>query len=63
MLKNKYPVLKKHKWLTPVYQVRRWLALLSPKRMRRASRELSAVGNVSEAESLEAGALLDKLKI
>lgn len=63
MLKNKYPILKKHKWLTPVYQVRRWLSLLSPKRMKRAGRELSAVGNVSEVESLEAKALLDELKI
>jgi hypothetical protein len=63
MLKNKYPVLKKHKWLTPVYQVRRWLVLLSPKRMKRAGKELSAVGNVSDTESLEAGALLEKLKI
>ena len=63
MLKNKYHVLKKHKWLTPVYQVRRWLVLLSPKRMKRASRELSAVGSVTGEQSREAGALLDKLKI
>lgn len=28
MLKHIYPVLKKHKWLTPLMQMRRWLALL-----------------------------------
>ena len=63
MMKNKYPILKKHKWLLPVCHIRRWCALLSPKRMKRASAELSAVGKVSDSEIAEARALMEKLNI
>ncbi len=39
-IKNQYPVLKKHKWLTPVMQVRRWAKMVTDGRMRRTASEL-----------------------
>lgn len=30
-LKDEYPVLKKHKWLTPIYQAVRWFQMLRRK--------------------------------
>ncbi len=40
LLKTKYPVLSKHKWLYPVMTVRRWFELLVPAKRRRAATEL-----------------------
>lgn len=41
-LKSYYPILEKHRWLTPVMQVRRWLLLLRPSVARMAKSELAA---------------------
>ncbi len=35
-LQHDYPILKKHPWLAPAYQVYRWLRLLRPHRLRRS---------------------------
>ena len=40
ILKIKYPVLKKHKWLTPFCQVRRWFSLIFSGDISRSAREL-----------------------
>ena len=32
VIKEKYPILKKHKWLMPIYQVKRWGVVLTLKR-------------------------------
>lgn len=37
-----YPILKKHRWLMPVMQVRRWLMLLRPNVFKNAKAELAA---------------------
>ena len=43
-LKEKYPVLKKHKWLYPFYQVQRWFKLIFRKKNRDgAKREWEAI--------------------
>ncbi len=36
LLKTKYPILKRHKWLFPFMTVRRWFELLSPAKRKRA---------------------------
>lgn len=41
-LKAEYPILKKHKWLTPVYQVVRWIRMLIDGRLRYTVAELKA---------------------
>ena len=39
-LKYIYPVLLKHQSLTPIYQVKRWISFMSPKRFRRVRNEI-----------------------
>lgn len=48
ILKEKYPVLRKHKWLLPVCQVRRWIYILSSDRKKLASRLFKAGGKLSK---------------
>ena len=38
-LKTYYPILDKHRWLMPVMQIRRWLRLLRPNALTKATRE------------------------
>ena len=45
----RYPLLKKHKWLTPVFQVVRWIQTLFGGRMGRVAHELK-VNRASNAE-------------
>ena len=55
-LKAEYPVLQKHKWLTPFYQVVRWVRMLRQGRLSRTAAEWKAntqvdkdsVGSVAE---------------
>ena len=41
-LKAEYPILQKHKWLTPVCQVARWVRMLTHGGLRRTAAELKA---------------------
>lgn len=61
LLKTKYPVLKRHKWLYPAMTVRRWFELLSPAKRRRAVREMQKSGGVTQAEHNETAAFLAEL--
>ena len=38
-IKHKYHILKKHKWLTPIYEVRRWLSVIFDKSVNERSRK------------------------
>ena len=60
-LKAEYPVLEKHKWLTPVYQVVRWLRVLRGKDVRRRVAELKTNAAVSGSQTASAAALLKYL--
>ena len=55
-LKSYYPILEKHRWLTPVMQVRRWGWLLRPDVAARTKRELAAnaAGKDSRGSLLQA---------
>lgn len=59
-LKNIYPVLKKHKWLMPLMQVRRWIKMITSGRMNRTVWELRSL-NENENENSEMNELLEKL--
>ena len=50
-LKHFYPIIKKHKWLTPVMQVRRWGKLIFCGHAKRSINELKYSGNISQNES------------
>ena len=47
-IKYFYPVLKKHKWLTPFMQVRRWLKLIFGGGIKRSAKELEANNSVDK---------------
>lgn len=44
MLKFRYPILQKHRWLMPVMQVRRWFGLLNGNKAKRAISEVQTLG-------------------
>ena len=47
-LTNRYPTLKKHKWLTPFYQVRRWVEIIFNKDAGKLKKEMKAYDSVGE---------------
>ena len=51
VLKKRYPILEKHRWLTPVMQVRRWFTLLRPDVASRAKKEISVSLEHCETDS------------
>ena len=62
-MKKRYPVLQKHKWLLPFCQVRRWLALLSPAKLKSSVKELNLSGTISEERREKSEALLRRLEL
>ena len=60
-LKVEYPILKKHKWLMPVYQVVRWSRMLNKGVLRRATKEISVNMRVEEASAVSAAELVKYL--
>ncbi len=52
-LKLVYPVLQKHKWLTSVMQVRRWLRLIFCGHFKRSMHELASNASISKKEADE----------
>ena len=62
-LKAEYPILKKHKWLTPVYQVVRWLRMLFSGRLGTTLRELKANAVLKETQEYSAADIVKYLDI
>lgn len=52
-LKRYYPVLDKHRWLTPVMQIRRWFMLLRPDVAKMAKNELSVNKKIDKSKAEE----------
>ena len=50
-IKFHYPVLQKHRWLTPFMQVRRWCKLIFCGHLRRTMNELKYNHNVNDADA------------
>ncbi len=63
ILAKRYPVIVKHKWLTPVMQVRRWLNLLKPKGMKKAKAELDANNSIDADVAEEMNKFFKELKL
>ena len=59
-LSASYPVLLKHKWLMPFYQIIRWVRILFGGGIHRAKAELRATSS-AEKSVQETGTLLDRL--
>ena len=60
-LKRYYPILEKHRWLTPVMQVRRWFMLLKPGVARMAKQEIAVNGKLSKTRSHEMNVFLENI--
>ncbi len=60
-LKRYYPILQKHKWLTPIMQIRRWFMLFRPEVAKMAKGELKANNSLSQAKAQEMHSLLREL--
>lgn len=58
-LKLKYPILVKYPWLSPVYQVVRWVQMLLKKRFGTYVRELGIIRNLSDDRVVEINLLLN----
>lgn len=60
-LKFHYPILQKHRWLTPIMQVRRWFKLIFCGHAKRSMRELSYNSNISKSQADEMKTFLDEI--
>ena len=60
VLKGVFPILKKHKWLTPVFQVVRWFKVISKGRMAWSVKELMLSGKSTQNDMDEIEDFLDK---
>jgi hypothetical protein len=49
-LKHKYPILKKHRWLLPVVQVRRWLDIIFEGRFKRSVKKIATTTSITDEE-------------
>lgn len=63
IIKYRYPILKKHKWLTPFYQVRRWFSVLFKKRALELKKEMKVYDNVDDKKLDMVGNLFTELEI
>ena len=57
-LKEIFPILKKHKWLTPVFEVVRWFKLLFGGKLKSSVNELKNNASVSDGDAKEAAKML-----
>lgn len=62
-LKAEYPILKKHKWLTPVYQVVRWFRMVFSGGLRRTVCELKANAGVEKNSVYVASDIIRHLEL
>ncbi len=60
-LQYQYPVIRKHRWLTPLAQVRRWFRLVFRGKLKSSLTELNANASFSEEQQTETRALLSQL--
>lgn len=60
-MKARYPILKKHKWLLPFYQIVRWIEMLGKGGLKRTLIELKANAEVSPEDNGSTAEMLTQL--
>ena len=60
-LRRYYPILNKHRWLTPFMQIRRWFMLLRPDVAKMAKQELSTNKNINKTKADDMNLFLDNI--
>lgn len=63
LIKYYFPILQKHKWLTPWYQIVRWWNLLTKGDLNHSMSEFHAATNFDNSDTIPADALLKHLGI
>jgi hypothetical protein len=58
ILKRRYPSLDGRRWLTPIYQVRRWCATLFGGKMKRIKKELQTTNSIEDTAARDAAQFL-----
>ena len=61
VIKFHYPILQKHKWLTPIMEVRRWGKLIFCGHLKRSVNELTYNSAIPEDAAAETRALLENI--
>ncbi len=61
VIKQKYPIIRKHRWLTPFYEVKRWFDLLLRGKLKSSIKELEANNSVTKDQAALAADFLSKL--
>lgn len=61
VIKFHYPILQKHRWLTPIMEVRRWFKLLFKGHVKSSLRELSINQSMSQEKITQTAELLSEL--
>ena len=56
-----YPSLRGRKWLSPIYQVRRWFEIIFCGRLKSSVHELRTSGGISKDRETATKALLDEM--
>ncbi len=60
-LKRYYPIIEKHRWLTPFMQVRRWGMLFKPSVAKMAKSELSANKSIDKSSAKDMNTFLNEV--
>ncbi|PWM68612.1 MAG: hypothetical protein DBX61_03170 [Clostridiales bacterium] len=60
-IKFHYPILQKHRWLTPFMQIRRWFKLIFCGHAKRSMRELTYNSNISQSQADEMKIFLEEI--
>ena len=60
-LKRYYPILEKHRWLTPVMQIRRWFMLLDPNVAQMAKSEMAVNRSIQKSTADTMNSFLDEI--
>jgi hypothetical protein len=60
-LKRYYPVLEKHRWMMPFYQIKRWFMLLDPKIAKMAKNEININRKLGKTRADEMNIFLDNI--
>ena len=62
-LKQMYPTLEKHRWLLPVYEVRRWFKIVFCGNMSRVKQELKQSVSVTDRERISVEKMMENFKL
>ncbi|MBE7083309.1 MAG: hypothetical protein E7373_01745 [Clostridiales bacterium] len=63
VIKNRYPILQKHKWLTPFYQVRRWFESLFSKKVYELKKDIEIYNNIDDKTTEKIDKMFNELGI